>query len=74
MARVADVLTVAERRTHRVLSRAPHAIRKGQVGVYQLRQELNQLEQRLVMVQQYLGLLGVGMAILRRRKPLRQRH
>jgi hypothetical protein len=71
LAKVADTLSIAERHTHRVLIKAPNAIRKGQIGVYQLRQELQYLEQRVAIAQQSLGLLSVVMAVLRRRQPFR---
>ncbi|MDX2215101.1 MAG: hypothetical protein SFY66_17575 [Oculatellaceae cyanobacterium bins.114] len=54
LATIADSLIAAERNTHRVLNNAPNAIIKGQLGVYQVRQQTQQLQK----VQQILALVS----------------
>lgn len=60
LATAADVLTVAERNTRRVLQNAPQAIVQGQVGTYELRQHYQRLMIQLRQVQQVLALVGLG--------------
>ena len=60
LANAADVLTVAEQNTRRVLQNAPQAIVQGQVGTYELRQHYQRLTLQLRQVQQILALVGLG--------------
>lgn len=66
LARVTIILTHAERSTHRLLSQAPEAIRAGQLGIYELRRELAQLDGKLSQMQQVLAVLGFAVSWLRR--------
>jgi hypothetical protein len=63
LAKVADTLTVAERKTHVVLYGAPDAITRGQMGIYQLRRTYQQLQPQLQRLQQVLGLLSLGQRV-----------
>jgi hypothetical protein len=60
LARVADALILAERRTDAVLSKAPRAITQQQVGTSQLRQRYRQLELQLYKAQKILALTGLS--------------
>lgn len=60
LAIAADILTIAERNTRRVLQNAPQAIIQGQVGTYELRQHYQRLIVQLHQVQQVLALVGLG--------------
>jgi hypothetical protein len=67
-------LDIAEQNTHAVLHGAPLAIARGQIGVYQLRQQYRRLELQLQKVQMLLSLLSWGqMAWLRLSPGRRQR-
>ncbi|MBD2461758.1 hypothetical protein H6G89_11925 [Oscillatoria sp. FACHB-1407] len=68
LAAIADVLIIAERNTHQVLHGAPDAIVKGQLGVYQLRQQTQQLQK----VQQIMALVGLGRSLWQQRTPSRR--
>jgi hypothetical protein len=70
LSKAADALISAERSTHNVLSGAPQAILKGQMGSRQLRQSYQQLEPKFRQVEQALSLLSLGNTILRRRSRL----
>jgi hypothetical protein len=63
LSRAADGLIAAERATAQVLSGAPQGIGRGETGVYQLRQQYQQLEIKLQRVQQILKLLGLGQLV-----------
>ncbi|HEY9643041.1 MAG TPA: hypothetical protein V6C57_21305 [Coleofasciculaceae cyanobacterium] len=65
LAKVADTLTLAERRTYAVLSGAPRAIIRKQVGTSQLRQRYRQLELQLQKAQQVLALTGLSQFVWR---------
>ncbi len=67
LAHVADVLTAAEQKTHRVLQNAPDSIRRGQVSIYELRQQIQQLEPQLQQLQRVVGLLQLGQLLWRQR-------
>ena len=60
LAQVADTLASVEKSTHAVLDGAPDAIYQGQMGIYQLREQYQQLEPQLQQAQQVLGLLSLG--------------
>lgn len=62
LARIADDLSAYERQTHAVLRGTPAVITTGRLGIHQLRQGPQLLDQ-LVRVQQVLTLLGVGKQI-----------
>jgi hypothetical protein len=51
-------LEIADRSTHNVLYRAPEAIARGQVGIYQLRQRYQRLELQLQKLQTILSILS----------------
>lgn len=70
LAAIADALVIAERNTHRVLHNAPNTITKGQLGVYQLRQQTRQLQQ----MRQILALVGIGQSLLQWRSPTPQKN
>jgi hypothetical protein len=72
-ARAANALEAAERHTHRVLRNAPEAIRQGQLGTYQLRQEFQALELKLLRARQVLSLLGMGWFLWQQQGRSRQR-
>ncbi len=72
LAHAADVLTAAEQKTRRVLQKAPNSIRRGQSGIYELRQQMQQLEPQLQQLQQVAGLLQLGQ-LLWRQRPSQQR-
>lgn len=65
LANVADVLTIVERNTHRVLHHAPRAIIQGQMGTSELRQQYQKLTLQLLQVQQLLSMLSWGQGIWR---------
>ncbi|WAL61395.1 hypothetical protein [Thermocoleostomius sinensis] len=65
LAKAADVLTLANHTTHRVLCNAPVAIGSGQMGSFQLRQRYRLLILQLQQVQQVLSLLGLGQWVWR---------
>lgn len=67
LARVADALTLAEQKTHRVLQGAPSSIARGQLGIYELRQQVQQLEPQLQQLQRVVGLLQLGQSLWRQR-------
>lgn len=82
LARVADVLTSAEQKTHQVLQGAPNSISRGQIGIYELRQQVQQLEPQLLQLQRVAELLQLGQLLWRqissqipsqRRSPKRSR-
>jgi len=60
LATAADALVRAERCTHAVLSGAPEAISRGQVGTQQLRLQYRQLELQIQQTQQILALTGLS--------------
>lgn len=72
LAHVADVLTSAEQKTRRVLQRAPNSIRRGQLNIYELRQQVQQLEPQLQQLQRVSGLLQLGQLLWRRRPTQRR--
>jgi hypothetical protein len=72
LARATNTLEAAERRVHRVLYRAPEAIRRGQVGIYQLRQTVHQLEPQLQQARQVLMLLSLGRSLWQSETPRRR--
>jgi hypothetical protein len=63
LSKAADALVSAERATHRVLSGAPRGIGKGETGVRSLRRQYQNLEVKLLRVQQILKLLGLGQVV-----------
>jgi hypothetical protein len=63
LSKASDALVSAERATHSVLSGAPQGIGRGETGVYHLRQQYQQLEVKLLRVQQILKLLGLGQLV-----------
>ncbi len=65
LARVADVLTAAEQKTHRVLQGASNSIGRGQLGIYELRQQVQQLEPQLQQLQRVAELLQLGQLLWR---------
>lgn len=72
LARAATALEAAERRVHRVLYRAPEAICRGQVGIYQLRQTMRQLDPQLQQIRQVLMLLSLGRSLWQSQTPRRR--
>jgi hypothetical protein len=70
LSRAANALIAAERSTHKVLSGAPEAILKGQMGSRQLRQSYQQLEPKFQQARQALALLSLGNTVLSRRSRL----
>jgi predicted membrane metal-binding protein len=62
-ATAADALVRAERCTHAVLSGAPEAISRGQVGTQKLRQQYRQLELQIQRAQQLLALTGLSQVV-----------
>ena len=60
LARAADALTIAERRTYAVLAGAPKAIAQGQVGTNRLREQYHHLELQLLKAQKILALTGMS--------------
>ncbi|KAM3091066.1 hypothetical protein ACKFKG_27035 [Phormidesmis sp. 146-35] len=67
LSKAADALIAAELSTHKVLSGAPEAILKGQMGSRQLRQSYQQLEPKFQQARQALALLSLGSRVLNRR-------
>ncbi|NJR64157.1 MAG: hypothetical protein HC772_00585 [Leptolyngbyaceae cyanobacterium CRU_2_3] len=63
LSKVADALTLAERRTYAVLSSAPRAITRTQGGTSQLRQRYRQLELQLQKAQEVLALTGLSQLV-----------
>jgi hypothetical protein len=63
LSKAADALLSAERATHKVLSGAPRGIGKGETGVRSLRRQYQNLEVKLLRVQQILKLLGLGQVV-----------
>jgi hypothetical protein len=63
LSKAADALISAERATHNVLSGAPQGIGKGETGVRSLRRQYQNLEVKLLRVQQILKLLGLGQLV-----------
>jgi hypothetical protein len=63
LSNAADALVSAERATHSVLSGAPDGIGRGETGVYHLRQQYQQLEAKLLKVEQILKALGLGQLV-----------
>lgn len=63
IAKFADKIIVAERRTYAVLHKAPPGILKGQWGTQYLQERYRQLEDRLQQLRQVLVLLTLGQKI-----------
>jgi ParB-like chromosome segregation protein Spo0J len=63
LSKAADALISAERATDKVLSGAPRGIGKGETGVRSLRRQYQNLEVKLLRVQQILKLLGLGQLV-----------
>lgn len=66
LSKAADALIAAELSTHKVLSGAPEAILRGQMGSRQLRQSYQQLEPKFRQARQAIALLSLGNTILSR--------
>ncbi len=60
LSRVADTLLIAEKSTRVFLQEAPDAIYRGQMGVYQIREQHWQLKPQLRNARQILGLIRWG--------------
>ncbi len=60
-------IAAMERRSSNVLSKSPDFLGKRQQGARQLIRRYQQLELQLQQVQQFLGLLGLGRTLWRRR-------
>jgi hypothetical protein len=58
LAKIADTLTVAERRTHAVLGPSPRVISKGQKGINRLNERYQRLEPQVQKVRQVLALVS----------------
>ncbi len=58
--RAADALIAAERSSHRVLSGAPQAILKGEIGTRQLQQNYRDLQPKIRRAKQALALLSLS--------------
>ncbi len=67
LVKVTTALDRAERSTHRVLYGAPDAIRRGELGIHQLRQRYRQLEPQLAQAQQALSILSLGRFVWQQR-------
>ncbi|MBW4661277.1 MAG: hypothetical protein KME15_21600 [Drouetiella hepatica Uher 2000/2452] len=65
LAIAADALVRAEESTHAVLSGAPAAISRGQVGTQELRQQYRQLELQIHQAQKILALTGLSQFVWR---------
>ncbi|MGJ3249777.1 MAG: hypothetical protein ACFE0J_01400 [Elainellaceae cyanobacterium] len=65
---VRHALDTTEHSTHQVLHGAPEAIRRGEIGIYQLRQKYRQLEPQLRGAQQALTLLSFGQIVWQQRR------
>lgn len=66
LAQVTKALTLYERSTHAVLNGAPTGIGMGQKGIYQLRQQYQQLEPQMQKLQRVLSLVSLGQTVWRR--------
>jgi len=66
LAKIADTLISAERRTHSVLKGGPKGIYKGQRGVHKLIERYQRLEPQLQKIQQVLALLSLGQKVWQR--------
>lgn len=67
LARIADVLIMAEKRSDRVLFHAPERIIRGQRGTRWARQRYALLAQQWAQVEQVLSILSLVLGIWRRR-------
>ncbi|MDJ1172998.1 hypothetical protein [Roseofilum capinflatum] len=67
LARIADVLIMAQQRTDRVLFHAPDRIIRGQRGTRWARQRYALLAQQWRQVERLLGILSLVLGIWRRR-------
>ncbi|MDJ1179210.1 hypothetical protein PJF56_10065 [Roseofilum sp. BLCC_M91] len=67
LARIADVLIMAEKRTDRVLFDAPNQIIRGQRGTRWARQRYALLAQQWAQVERLLSILSLVLGIWRRR-------
>lgn len=63
---LADTLIVWESNTHALLKGAPEAILQGQIGVYQLRQTLQQVQPQVQQLRQWTALIGIGRLLWQR--------
>jgi len=68
LAQAADVLVNCEISTHETLKGAPEAIRAGQQGTHQLRQQIQSLQPQIQQVNQILSIMGTGLAFVRQRR------
>lgn len=66
LVRATETLISVEQAVHNCLYGAPTAITKGQMGVYQLRQNYRHLEIQLHRAEQVLALLSMGRMLWRR--------
>jgi hypothetical protein len=66
LAQASETLISVEQAVHNCLYGAPTAITKGQMGVYQLRQNYQHLEIQLKRAEQVLALLSMGRMLWRR--------
>lgn len=68
LAQAADVLVNCEISTHETLKGAPEAIRAGQLGTHQLRQQIQNLRPQIQQANQVLSVVGAGLTFVRRRR------